>query len=125
MQDEMTLLPGTAERANDLSTAARRPIDERALSRLRWRCRRGMLENDLLIERFFVRRGVVDEADEIGMSLLMELSDNDLLDLFLGRQQPTAHLDTPEVRQVLEFVRPQSLRRDSFSFSAHLSRTLP
>jgi len=28
-------------------------IDERALSKLRWRCRRGLLENDLLIERFF------------------------------------------------------------------------
>ena len=30
-------------------------IDERALSKLRWRCRRGLLENDLLIERFFDR----------------------------------------------------------------------
>eukprot|EP01031_Cornospumella_fuschlensis_P010511 gene10511-12879_t len=30
-------------------------IDERALSKLRWRCRRGLLENDLLIERFFNR----------------------------------------------------------------------
>ena len=27
-------------------------IDERALSKLRWRCRRGLLENDLFIERF-------------------------------------------------------------------------
>ena len=30
-------------------------IDERALSKLRWRCRRGLLENDLFIERFFAR----------------------------------------------------------------------
>ena len=30
-------------------------IDEKALGMLRWRCRRGMLENDLLIERFFQR----------------------------------------------------------------------
>ena len=29
--------------------------DPRALSKLRWRCRRGLLENDLLIERFFAR----------------------------------------------------------------------
>ncbi|HEY0822236.1 MAG TPA: succinate dehydrogenase assembly factor 2, partial [Ramlibacter sp.] len=28
-------------------------LDERGLSKLRWRCRRGLLENDLLIERFF------------------------------------------------------------------------
>ncbi|HLO93585.1 MAG TPA: succinate dehydrogenase assembly factor 2, partial [Burkholderiaceae bacterium] len=30
-------------------------IDERALSKLKWRCRRGLLENDLFIERFFKR----------------------------------------------------------------------
>ena len=124
MQDEVICLPATV-RAKDASAAARCPIDERALSRLRWRCRRGMLENDLLIERFFARRGVVDDADQIGLTLLMELSDNDLLDLFLGRQEPTAHLDTPQVRQVLEFVRTPNSRRDSFSFPANPSRTLP
>ena len=31
------------------------PLGERALSKLRWRCRRGLLENDLFIERFFNR----------------------------------------------------------------------
>jgi hypothetical protein len=31
-------------------------LDERALSKLRWRCRRGLLENDLFIERFFAIR---------------------------------------------------------------------
>jgi antitoxin CptB len=28
-------------------------LNERDLSKLRWRCRRGLLENDLFIERFF------------------------------------------------------------------------
>ena len=28
-------------------------LDERSLSKLKWRCRRGLLENDLFIERFF------------------------------------------------------------------------
>ena len=28
-------------------------LDERSFSKLRWRCRRGLLENDLFIERFF------------------------------------------------------------------------
>ena len=40
-----------AAAATDAGVAARRAIDERALSKLRWRCRRGLLENDLLIER--------------------------------------------------------------------------
>ena len=44
-------------------------IDERRLSKLKWRCRRGLLENDLLIERFFVRHEAdltVRQADAIG-----------------------------------------------------------
>ena len=32
-----------------------RAIDAAALSKLRWRCRRGLLENDLLLERLFTR----------------------------------------------------------------------
>ena len=82
-----------------------RAISERALSKLRWRCRRGLLENDLLIERFFARAAPVSEADARGLYLLMELADNDLLDIFLGRQKPPANLDRPEVRQVIEAVR--------------------
>ena len=82
-----------------------RAIDERALSKLRWRCRRGLLENDLLLERIFSRAEPVSEADAEGLRLLMELADNDLLDLFLGRQKPPVNLDRPEVRQVIEAVR--------------------
>jgi antitoxin CptB len=80
-------------------------IDARTLSKLRWRCRRGLLENDLLLERFFARAAPLSEADARGLAALMELADNDLLDLFLGRQRPQAHLDRPEVRQVIEAVR--------------------
>jgi len=63
------------------------PLDERALSKLRWRCRRGLLENDLFIERF------------------LDLSDNDLLDLLLGRQSPQAELADPDVVSVLSLLR--------------------
>ena len=80
-------------------------IDARALSKLRWRCRRGLLENDLLIERFFARDQPVSVADAEGLRLLMELADNELLDIFLGREKPPANLDRPEVRQVIEAVR--------------------
>ena len=47
----------TARRKPPMHTAseADQPIGERELSRLRWRCRRGLLENDLFIERFFQR----------------------------------------------------------------------
>jgi antitoxin CptB len=108
----------------DASQESGRAIDERALSKLRWRCRRGMLENDLLIERFFARRDAITQADANGLALLMELADNDLLDLFLGRQKPTANLDRPEVHQVLEAVRVQGTKPNRSS-SATSSRTSP
>ena len=83
--------------------------DERALSKLRWRCRRGLLENDLFIERFFERFGAtltVSQAD--AMSDLMALSDNDLLDVNLARKslgQVDASLDREDVREVLKMLR--------------------
>ena len=95
---------GNATPAGDRADR-QRAIDERASSKLRWRCRRGMLENDLLIERFFARPEPVTQADAAGLYALMELDDNDLLDLFLGRRKPTSDLDRPEVRQVIEAVR--------------------
>ena len=58
-----------------------------------------------------------------GLETLMGLADNDLLDLFLGRQKPTANLDRPEVHQVLEAVRAQGTRPDIRLSSATLSRT--
>jgi antitoxin CptB len=81
-------------------------IDERALSKLRWRCRRGLLENDLLIERFFDRHAQTLTFDQAqGLQQLMELSDNDLLDLLLGREQPAGELLAPEVLEVLGQMR--------------------
>lgn len=81
-------------------------LDERALSKLRWRCRRGLLENDLFVERFFARHDrtlTVWQAQ--GLQALMDLPDNDLLDLLLARKEPEGDLDQPEVREVLALMR--------------------
>ena len=81
-------------------------IDARALSKLRWRCRRGLLENDLLLERFFTRHeGAITETQAEGLRLLMDLADNDLLDLLLRRSEPEAELDRPDVRETLGLLR--------------------
>ncbi len=105
--------------------SSERAIDDRALSKLRWRCRRGLLENDLLIERLFKRPSPVTQAEANGLTLLMQLADNDLLDLFLGRQKPTANLDRREVHQVLEAVRAQETRPDLPLPTTIFSRTSP
>ena len=89
----------------DAASSASRPLDASALGKLRWRCRRGLLENDLLLERFFARSAPVSEGDAGALSLLLELADNDLLDLFLGRQPLPPELDVPEVRRIVAAVR--------------------
>ena len=90
-------------------TNANELIDERALSKLRWRCRRGLLENDLFIERFFNRfASVLTVKHAQGMSALMDLSDNDLLDLHLDRKslaQVDPDLDCADVTEVLNMLR--------------------
>ena len=81
-------------------------IDARALSKLRWRCRRGLLENDLFIERFFARhQATLTESQAQGLLELMDLGDNDLLDLLLARKEPDAELACAEVVQVLRMMR--------------------
>ncbi len=84
------------------------PLSSAGLSKLRWRSRRGMLENDLFVERFFNKYAsqlTVRQAN--GLNALMDLSDNQLLDLHLGRK-PLAdvrpELDTPDIRAVLKLL---------------------
>jgi antitoxin CptB len=83
-------------------------LDERALSKLKWRCRRGLLENDLFIERFFQKHETTLTVRQAqGLSDLMQLSDNDLLDLHLKRKtiaEVDPELDRSEVIEVLNFL---------------------
>jgi antitoxin CptB len=81
-------------------------IDERSLSKLKWRCRRGLLENDLFIERFFARHEAgLKMRQAAALNELMDLADNDLLDLLLRRKEPEGDINTSDVREVLEMLR--------------------
>ncbi|HSU23357.1 MAG TPA: succinate dehydrogenase assembly factor 2 [Variovorax sp.] len=82
------------------------PLDERALSKLRWRCRRGLLENDLFIERFFQRHEAgltVRQAQ--ALNTLMDLSDPDLLDILLQRKEPEPAWAGADVIDLLRLMR--------------------
>ncbi len=91
-------------------------IDARSLSKLKWRCRRGLLENDIFIERFFRRfEASLTVAQSVALGALMELSDNDLLDLHLARRtlaQVDADLDREDVREVLCMLRKPLERQE-------------
>jgi antitoxin CptB len=81
-------------------------IDPTELNRLKWRCKRGLLENDLFIERFFQDQGDALTLRHVtGLQPLMDLPDNDLLDLLLARREPVGELDIPEVNEVLALMR--------------------
>jgi antitoxin CptB len=80
-------------------------VDERTLSKLRWRCRRGLLENDLFIERFFERYSAsLTMRQAAALTELMDLGDNDLLDLLLGRRPLQGELDKTDITQVLTML---------------------
>lgn len=81
-------------------------LDPKALGRLKWRCRRGLLENDLMIERFFARHGEeLTPREALALETLMALPDPDLLDLLLARREPEGELDRPAVRELLAQMR--------------------
>jgi antitoxin CptB len=89
-------------------------LGQAELNKLKWRCRRGLLENDLFIERFFSKHEqtlTVSQAQ--GLQRLMDLADNDLLDLLLARREPDGELDCRDVREVLSLMRvaPISVER--------------
>jgi antitoxin CptB len=76
------------------------------LRRLRWRARRGMLENDLLLERFLDRHAAaLGPAAIRALAQLLDLPDGDLLDLLLGRAEPDGALAGTAVRDLLGLIR--------------------
>ena len=85
------------------------PLADRDLSRLRWRCRRGMLENDIFLERFLRRYDTsLTVRQARSLTDLLDLSDNDLLDLHLGKKtlaQVDIQLDRSDVLDILGMLR--------------------
>ena len=61
-------------------------MDRLVLERLKWKCRRGLLELDLVLERFMQRHAdAMSEGELANLSELLELGDDDLWDIVNGR----------------------------------------
>jgi len=74
--------------------------------RLRWRARRGLLENDLIVTRYLDRHESSLSVDDVlALEALLDLPDNELLDLLLARKEPAGGLDNNAVRSVLDGLR--------------------
>ena len=80
------------------------------LYRLKSDARRGLLENDLILQRFFERYGAqLSAEDGKVLSQLLSLDDNDLMDLLIGRKDSVAGLEkemqSDSFRMVLQRLR--------------------
>jgi antitoxin CptB len=75
-------------------------------TRLRWRARRGLLENDLMLTKYLdTYETSLTDVDVSALTQLFEMVDTDLLDLLLARVEPVGALDRPAVHAVLANIR--------------------
>jgi antitoxin CptB len=83
-----------------------KPLSDLDRARLRWRARRGLLENDLILTRFLDQyEAHLTDVDVTALTLLFEMGDNDLLDILLARAEPQGCYDTPDIRRLVGQMR--------------------
>ncbi|MFL6624178.1 MAG: succinate dehydrogenase assembly factor 2 [Sulfurifustis sp.] len=74
---------------------------ERERERVRWRCRRGLLELDLLLNRFLERDYArLDEREHAAFARLLDTPDPQLLDYCFGVSAP----DDPELQALVRKI---------------------
>jgi antitoxin CptB len=77
------------------------PMTPERWNRIVWRCRRGMLENDIVLTRFLESKGRGMTEEELTMlDRLLDLADNELWDLIAGRCDPRDPFVVPLLAQL-------------------------
>jgi antitoxin CptB len=71
-------------------------LDPVALDRVRWRCRRGLLELDIVLRRFIDQRyPLMTNEQRVIFDELLDLPDTELWDVITGNKEPAhAHFGT-------------------------------
>ena len=84
------------------------------LDKIRWHCRRGLLELDLILEQFNRQHLASLDAEQLGrFKELLAFADNDLLDLVMGRAE------TPDQRYNSVLRQLRGLRRKPLAIRLH------
>jgi antitoxin CptB len=73
-------------------------MEAAAKNRLYWKCRRGLLELDLVLNRFLPAVGAEDLN---GLNEILEYPDNDLWDIVIGR----SNVFPPHLNQIVARLR--------------------
>jgi antitoxin CptB len=72
------------------------------INKLRWHCRRALLELDLVFQRFWERRGGdLDETGEAAMVKFLAMEDHDMWALVSGKE----HTDDPLLAPLIKELR--------------------
>ncbi|OIR02554.1 hypothetical protein GALL_152670 [mine drainage metagenome] len=75
---------------------------EAELGRLRWHSRRGLLELDLVLERFWRRHGEdLDAEQAASLERVLELEESDLWEIICGRRE----IGEPRLQGMVEMLR--------------------
>ena len=71
------------------------------MNRLRWRCRRGLLENDLVLQRFLDEHGPELEGEKLSaFERLLDYADDELWGIVSGRSE----CRDPALREVVRML---------------------
>lgn len=105
----------TSEKAAPLGAIAKNEVEDSVRrSRLLWRAKRGLLENDIIMTRFFEAYPALTDAQVYGLDLLLDLSDDELFALIMARKElkdvdPAEHMmnedDMRQADEVLSMLR--------------------
>ena len=77
-------------------------LDTAGRHRLKWKCRRGLLELDLVLERFLEGKAATLDGDSLALlDELLDFQDNDLWDIVNGRSEDYA----PRHKALVEVLR--------------------
>ncbi len=60
-------------------------MDPAQHGRLQWKCRRGLLELDLVLQRFLQANATLQDEELTKLNRLLDFPDNDLWDIVIGR----------------------------------------
>jgi antitoxin CptB len=79
---------------------------ELARARLRWRARRGLLENDLILTHFLdLHEEQLSDEDVLSLTKLFQLDDNQLLEILLGKSEPQGEYYTDNICRLVQRIR--------------------
>lgn len=75
------------------------------LERVRWRCRRGLLELDIVLGRFVEQHYAdLDEVQQVAFDALLDMPDNVLWDMITGRETPPQEMQQLRLLEFLKVV---------------------